>query len=204
MNESTRFGMLRHGQTVWNKQRRIQGRLDSELTTAGKEAGRQWGRYLASERWNWRRIITSPAPRAWKTAIIINEFLDVEIEEFDDLREQDWGLWEGLTRPEIEQSHKRLLQEQIENGWSFRPPEGESRREVCSRAHLALTALGRRFPGDDILIISHQGVIKSLVYSIENREFQPDEHKLIDKNTLQTLIWNDHDLSAEAYNIVPS
>ncbi len=201
MSPATRFGLLRHGQTIWNEQKRIQGRLDSDLTPAGREAVRLWGRFLAASTWQWRRIIVSPAPRALKTAAIINEFLGVEIEQEGDLREQDWGEWEGLRLADIERDQSRLLQQQIKSGWDFRPPGGESRRQVGSRARAALADLGRRYPGEDILVVCHQGVIKALVYAVENRSFQPDEPGLIDKNSLQMLLWRDQMLSAGTYNI---
>lgn len=203
MRVSTRFGLLRHGETVWNQQKRIQGRLDSELTDGGRQAARRWGQFLASGRWNWIRIAVSPAPRAQKTAAIINEVLKVETETLPELREQDWGTWEGLSWSEIEEYQKSILEEQVDAGWSFRPPGGESRHEVRDRARSALTALGRRYPVEDILVICHQGIIKSLVYTIEERNFKPDEKKLIDKNSLQLLLFTEHGFAEEAYNIVP-
>ncbi|MEJ2058649.1 MAG: histidine phosphatase family protein, partial [Desulfofustis sp.] len=109
----------------------------------------------------------------------------------------------GLSWSEIEQDQKTILEEQIDSGWSFRPPGGESRQEVRDRARSALAALGRRYPGEDILVICHQGVIKSLVYAIEERNFKPDEKKLIDKDSLQLLLFGEHGFAAQAYNIVP-
>lgn len=204
MKESTCFGLLRHAQTVWNQQKKIQGRLDSELTEAGIEQIHRWSRFLDSAPWNWSMIAASPAPRAQKTAALINRRLNLRSETIQDLREQDWGTWEGLSRAEIELSHKHILEEQVENGWSFRPPAGESRREVLDRARSALADLGDRHPGEDILVICHQGVIKALVYAIEKRKFKPDETRLLDKNKLQLLSWNGHAFSAKAYNISPA
>lgn len=203
ISTSTCFGLLRHGETVWNRQKRIQGRLDSELTDGGRQSLRRWGRFLASSRWNWNRIAVSPAPRAQKSAAIINEFLDIETETLSGLREQDWGAWEGLRWAEIEENQNEILEEQVDSGWSFRPPGGESRHEVRDRARSALAALGRCWPGEEILVICHQGVIKSLVYAIEGRHFKPDEKKLIDKNSLQLLLFAEHGFAAKAYNIVP-
>jgi len=203
MIESTCFGLLRHGQTIWNQQGRIQGRLDSELTETGMEDIRRWAHFFASDRWDWARIVTSPAPRAQKTAEIINAQLSLPIETVPGLREQDWGEWEGLSRKEIEQSHKDFLEEQVKRGWAFRPPGGESRKEVLDRARSALADLGRRFSGARILVICHQGVIKALVYELEKRAFRPEEKKLIDKNSLQILSCDEHGFSAQAYNITP-
>lgn len=200
---STCFGLLRHGETVWNRQKRIQGRLDSELTDDGRQTIHRWAQFLASRRWSWDRIAVSPAPRAQKTAAVINELLHLETETLPALREQDWGRWEGLSWFEIEENQDAILQEQVEAGWSFRPPGGESRSEVRDRGRSALADLGRRYAGEDILVICHQGVIKSLVYAIEGRNFRPDEKKLIDKNSLQLLLWTEHGLAAKAYNIVP-
>jgi len=201
MKELTRFGLLRHGQTVWNQQKKIQGRLDSELTEAGIEQIQRWARFLDSAAWSWNRIVASPAPRAQKTAALINQRLNLPIETIQDLREQDWGAWEGLSRAEIELSHKRILEEQVAGGWSFRPPDGESRAEVLDRTRAALADLGNRYPGEDILVICHQGVIKALVYAIEKRKFKPDETKLLDKNSLQLLGFHQHGFSAIKYNI---
>jgi len=203
MSTSTLFGLFRHGQTIWNKQKRVQGRLDSALTPEGIEAVREWAHFLATPRWNWARIIASPAPRARATARLINEQLHVEIQEEDDLREQDWGIWEGLSWSEIVENSAEMLQEQIEKGWSFRPPQGESRAEVRSRARSVLSSYGHKYSGEQILVVTHQGVIKSLVYSIEKRLFLPDEPKLIDKNRLQTISCCNDTLTGFAYNIQP-
>jgi probable phosphoglycerate mutase len=201
MSVSTLYGLLRHGQTTWNTQGRVQGRLDSPLTSEGIGAVRQWARLLAAPRWRWTRILTSPAPRAAITAQLINEELRVDIQEEEDLREQDWGLWEGLRWPEIRTSYGDELLVQIGKGWSFRPPGGESRSEVRDRVHGLLTRLGRRYAGEQILVITHQGVIKSLIYAIEKRKFLPQEPKLIDKNLLQTVSCCNDTMTGFAYNI---
>ena len=201
VSKSTLFGLLRHGQTVWNTQRRLQGRLDSPLTEEGIEAVREWARFLAGPRWNWTRIITSPAPRARTTAQLINDALRVEIHEEQDLREQNWGVWEGLRWTEILTNSGDEVQTQVDKGWAFRPPDGESRAEVRSRAQAALHSFGHQFPGEQILVITHQGIIKSLIYAIEKRAFLPDEPELVDKNRLQTVSCCNDTLTGFAYNI---
>ena len=203
MSTSTLFGLLRHGQTIWNIQGRVQGRLDSPLTSEGIAVVREWARFLGSPRWKWSRILSSPAPRAVTTAQLINEELRVEIHQEKDLREQDWGLWEGLSWSEIRTSYGEELQAQIDKGWSFRPPGGESRSEVGDRARRLLNRLGQSHAGEQILVISHQGVMKSLIYAIEKRVFLPGEPKLIDKNLLQTVSFCNDKMTGFAYNIEP-
>ena len=203
MSVSTLFGLLRHGKTLWNTEGRVQGRLDSALAPEGIEAVRQWARFLAGPRWKWTRMAASPAPRAMTTAQLINEELRVEIHVEEDLREQDWGLWEGLSWLEIRRSKGNELQAQVARGWSFRPPEGESRAELGSRSRAVLSRYAQRFPGEQILVITHQGVIKSLIYAIEERMFLPREPELIDKDLLQTLSCCNDMMTGFAYNIRP-
>ncbi len=203
MSASTLFGLLRHGRTLWNTQGRVQGRLDSALTPEGIDRVRQWARFLAGPRWKWTRILASPAPRALTTAQLINEELRVDIHLEPDLREQDWGLWEGLSWSEIRRDKGDELQTQIERGWSFRPPEGESRAEVSRRSRAVLTSYGQRCPGEQILVITHQGVMKALIYAVEERRFLPQEPQLIDKDLLQTLSCCNDTMTGFAYNIEP-
>lgn len=149
-------------------------------------------------------MVTSPAPRARKTADIINQQLALKIEVVDDLREQDWGSWEGMTWAEITKNSGDSLQQQIDRGWSFRPPEGESRAEVRDRVRSAIVSCAAKFSGEQILVITHQGVIKSLIYALENRQFLPEEPPLIKKNLLQTISWRDQVMTATGYNIRPT
>jgi len=200
-SDTTYFGLLRHAETVWNRQNRIQGRLDSPLTETGIETHRRWGAFLASPVWSWDRIICSPSPRTQQSAHIINESLGVAIETVEGIREQHWGQWEGLTMEEILATYHDMLRLGEQNGWDFTPPAGESRSTVLERVSDALTSCAERHPGERILVISHQGVIKSLIYTIENRRFLPDEPKLIEKNRLHTITLRNGSFCADQYNI---
>lgn len=201
MSHTTWFGLLRHAETVWNRQKRIQGRMDSPLTETGIDRYRSWGKFLASSQWSWNRIICSPSPRTRESARIINEQLGVVIETADGLREQDWGKWEGLTMEELNDNFAEELKQLEQSGWDFKPPSGESRLEVRKRACTTLMRYAEQYPEEQLLVVSHQGVIKSLIYAIEDRRFLPDEPKLIKKNRLHTIGWNNDRFSAGVYNI---
>jgi broad specificity phosphatase PhoE len=206
VSSAPRFGLLRHGQTVWNLQKRIQGRADSELTEEGLRYCRDWGMHLAGGAafGSWERIVCSPAPRARRSAQIINEYLHLPLEEDYELREMDWGLWEGLTSIEIEAAFPGALAAQIERGWSFRPPQGESRAEVRKRVLAALHRLTQAYPGTSILLVSHLGVIKALIYHIEARDYLPDEANLIDNNRLHIIVGRDGAFRRGRYNLTPA
>jgi len=103
----TRFGLIRHAETVWNRGKRIQGHSDSPLTAAGERQASSWGQILA--RFSWDRILASDTGRALTTGERINEFLKLPIETDPRLREQDWGRWEGKTVPQIQAEAAQVL-----------------------------------------------------------------------------------------------
>lgn len=175
--------------------------MDSPLTNDGIHRCRKWAQHLASPTWSWNRIISSPLPRARETAKCINENLNIPLAIDDGLREQNWGLWEGLTIGEVKKNFPNQLEQQVSLGWSFCPPQGESRLEVSERVTGALAAHVKKHPGEQLLIITHQGVIKSLIYRIENRQFLPEEKELINSNQLHTITGNSGVFLGATYNI---
>jgi probable phosphoglycerate mutase len=196
--ETTRFGLVRHAETLWNRERRIQGQSDSALTAKGKKDADNWGRRLS--RFSWDRILMSDSGRALETASRINNHLQVPIESDPRLREQDWGRWTGRRITQIETEVSSLLQEEQMRGWKFCPPGGEDRLGVWHRSHGALIEAANRWRGDTILIVSHEGVIKSLIYHLAGRRFLPDEPALIKSYNLHWLIFSNNVLRIEAVN----
>ncbi len=195
------FGLLRHGQTVWNKEKRIQGRGDSPLTAEGRASCRKWGRYLGTSGTTWQRIIVSPLQRARETAKLINETLQIPIAYDEGIREQDWGNWEGRTLEQIKRESPGELEELTHLGWNFRPPGGESRKELLHRVLASLKRSGAQWPGENLLVISHLGVVKSLLYYIEDRDYLPEEPRIIDNNRFHTIGYRDNRFSILSRNI---
>ena len=167
-NVSTRFGLIRHARTEWNLQKRIQGQQDTPIALEGEKQTGKWGKLLKPFGWN--RILTSDTGRALKTAELLNETLRVPIQPELRLREQDWGLWTGKTVTQLRQENPRLLAEQETNGWGFCPPGGEVLETVWQRSCQALRDAARKWPGEQILVITHEGVIKSLIYRFNSRQ----------------------------------
>ena len=186
----TCFGLIRHAKTFWNLEKRIQGQRDTELTDIGRQSARQWGAVLKSFAWD--RILCSDLGRAMETARAINITLKVPITADAHLREQDWGRWTGLTVKTIESEFIADLQKPGNQGWRFAPPAGESRQEVWQRSARALLAAARKWHGETILVVTHNGVIRCLLYRLCDREFLPSESRLINDNHLHWLC-SDHD-----------
>ena len=142
----TRFGLIRHAQTIWNREKKIQGHRDSPLTAAGQEQASSWGRILSQFAWD--RMLASDAGRALATAEIVNAALKIPLTIDSRLKEQDWGQWVEKTFPQIEAEAPQVLDEQIHAGWDFCPPGGEDRKSVLARSQEALQEAAARWPGE--------------------------------------------------------
>jgi probable phosphoglycerate mutase len=165
----TRFGLIRHAETIWNRERRVQGQLDSALTPEGAQQAERWG--LALKVLTWTRILSSDSGRAVRTAAIINAHLSLAIETDPRLRELDWGRWSNHTIARIRAENPQEVEAQEAAGWEFRPPGGESRRQQMERSRRALIDAAGRWPGDCILVVTHEGVIKSLAQHLCGRAY---------------------------------
>jgi probable phosphoglycerate mutase len=197
---TTRFGLMRHAQTRWNREKRIQGQSDSPLTADGKRQAARWGRLLNP--FAWERIIASDTGRALETARIINSFLKIPLSTDRRLREQDWGQWAGKTIARLKKETLPELQAQEKAGWAFCPPGGEDRRQVQKRGQKALQEAAAQWPGTHILVVSHEGVIKSLVYHLCGRKFIADEPAIIKKYQLHRLASDENGLRVEELNVL--
>ena len=152
MNTHRRTAMLlvRHGQSIWNVERRWQGRADPALS----DHGRHQASLAAANLGNVDVIVSSPLSRALETAVIISSQLGVgPVQMVEDLQERDAGAWSGLTTDEIETDWP---------GWinSNRRPEGwEHDWPLLERALTAFESIIAEFEGADLLLVSHGGLI---------------------------------------------
>lgn len=128
--------LVRHGETEWNRDGRLQGRLDSPLTALGIAQAEAIGRRLARlVETNGAAIVASPLERAFRTASIIAEHLGRAVPPSIDarLREVSLGSWDGHDRAEI----RRLVPEAFAGGdhgeWYFRSPDGETYEAFAGR-----------------------------------------------------------------------
>lgn len=159
--------LARHGETVWNRDQRFQGQLDSPLTPRGLDQARRMGATLAQrirERAGWT-IIASPLGRAQHTARIVAGILDIaepRIESDGRLAEVDFGSWAGLSHEEIEACSPGALDGSTRHDWYFRAPDGETYAAVRGRiaAWLAETAAREK-----LIVVAH-GVTNRILRGI--------------------------------------
>jgi len=197
--ETSIFGLLRHGETEWNSQKKVQGFMNSPLTPKGISQTKEWAETL--QQWKWDQIYASDLGRVKQTVAILNESLQLPTFFDKRLREQNWGDWEGLTIPAIKRDYKEELKKRVALGWGFSAPGGETRSSILERVLEALQSINENHPGQKTLIVCHQGVIKAVLYHLSNRQFLPEEDPLIQHNNFHIIRCIKNNFNIEKLNI---
>ncbi len=164
----TRFFLMRHAMTVWNREGRIQGQMDTPLAPEGERQIENWRGVLKPLGLD--RICSSDLGRARATARRLNRALVLPLIIEPRLREQDWGRWTGRVHRRLKTEDAERYRRETARGWHFQPPAGESHLQVLERALSALTDLARRQGARRILVVTHEGVLKCLCYHLAIRD----------------------------------
>jgi probable phosphoglycerate mutase len=159
-DQLTRIVAIRHGETAWNVDTRIQGQLDIALNDTGRWQAARLARALADERLD--AIYASDLARAFETARALAAGRDLEPRADAGLRERGFGHFEGLTFDEIAQRHPDGARRWRERDADFAPDGGESLLAFQARAVAAVAALAARHRGQHIAVVTHGGVLDAL------------------------------------------
>jgi probable phosphoglycerate mutase len=154
--EPTRILLVRHGETDWNATGRIQGHNDTPLNAIGRQQAQRAAQRLAHE--PVRALYSSDLARALETATIIGTPLGLSAVASTQLRERHYGLWEGLTGPEIQVRYPEQFALWRARAVDFAPPQGETRGQLLSRALAELQAIARRHPAQMVVVVTHGGL----------------------------------------------
>lgn len=158
--EGTQLLLIRHGETQWNLDHRVQGHLDVELTARGLDQARRLAAWLESETIG--AIYSSDLLRARATAeILAGGKLPVRLDPR--LREAGFGLFEGLTAAEIEARHPEEFRRWRYGAVSNRPPGGETLEDLEERCMAALRAHVPQHPGETVAVVCHGGPVRVMV-----------------------------------------
>ena len=132
--------VVRHGQTLWNEEGRMQGRLDSPLTDQGRMQASANGALLKSLG-GVDRLWVSPSGRTTETAYLINSHTKASIDFADELMERDCGDWSGMTIDEISQNYPQAWRDRESDPYWYQPPGGENMQDMLLRVHQFLDGL---------------------------------------------------------------
>lgn len=157
--------LVRHAESTWNSQKRIQGQKDPPLSAYGKREAKLVGKRFKELTFD--EVCASPLKRALETArAIVGKKTHISVHE--DLREINLGKWEGKTLSQIRKQYGEKF-----DRWAVRPdripiPGGEDFRAFVRRVKKALRRVERNNPGGNVLIVSHGGVISTYVTVVLN------------------------------------
>ena len=155
--------MIRHGETALNVKGCYYGRTDAVLSEKGISQARYLKEILKEVSFDY--IVASPLVRAYNTAQIVMEEREQEIFGDQRLMEQDFGIFEGMTYKEIQNTYPKELDAWNEEFSTYRIPKGESFADVRSRAEDFLRDIpsGRESKGEKMLIVAHKGTLGHLL-----------------------------------------
>jgi len=158
MSALTRICLVRHGETPWNAERRIQGQIDIGLNQHGVRQARAAGRFLRDEQAT--AIYSSDLTRALATAHALSEFSGLAAQPRPALRERKYGVLEGLTYDEAKASHADTYArfEAREPEFAI-PGKGESLTELAARVVACLQEIALKHQGETVLLVTHGGVL---------------------------------------------
>ena len=157
----TYFVFIRHGETDWNRQQRFQGQTDVPLNPAGLVQAAHLARRLGPERAD--VLISSDLERARQTAAPLASAWGLQPTLAPGLREQHFGVLEGLDVPTIKVQHPDLWARWLEHRADFALPGGESLRQFHTRVLEAVRGLASAAgPGRTLAVVTHGGVLDIL------------------------------------------
>lgn len=168
----TRFIVVRHGETHWNLEARIQGHGDSPLTELGLAQADAIARRLALDSFD--ALVSSDLGRAMQTAARVSAATGHSVIPDSRFRERNFGSAEGLGYGELHELYPNAFSRHLQDSDpDFRVPEAETRREFYARIGVAFEALAREHAGKTVALVCHGGVLAALyrhVHSIPAAE----------------------------------
>lgn len=160
----TKIILVRHGQTLWNKEEIFRGRIDIDLNETGLEQTKLLARALSKFQIN--AVYSSPLKRAVNTATPLANYQQLEVtidEQFIDI---NYGHWEGKSCHEIKKTFTALYQKWLKDPHLIRIPEAETLDEVRIRVVTGLNQILTKHKGETIAIVSHRVINKVLICAL--------------------------------------
>ena len=194
MTEATRIIAIRHGETAWNIDTRIQGHLDIGLNATGRWQAQRVGAALADE--SIAAIYSSDLLRACDTAQSIAHTSGIAVQTLEGLRERSFGLFEGKTFGEI-----ALVWPKQAVRWQKRDPAyapeggGESLLDLSTRITRVVDALAAQHAGTQIVLVAHGGVMDVLYRAATHQEIQSPRTWALGNAAINRLLWTTQGLS---------
>ncbi len=192
--QATRIIAIRHGETAWNVDTRIQGQLDIPLNEKGRWQAQRLARALASSE-SPSAIYCSDLLRAWDTAQSVAGSLGLRSVSAPGLRERGFGSFEGKTFVELEAAWPQETARWRQRDPQWAPPGGESLRDFRARVLDATRELAARHVGEQIALVAHGGVLDVLYRDALGLELQATRSWELGNASINRILWSPQGLS---------
>jgi len=170
MTIDTELVVIRHGETLWNSEHRMQGQRDSALSEVGRAQARALGKRMQTERF--AHLYSSDLIRAFETAKAIADVTGHEIRIDTSLRERSFGMFEGLTRAEMAERHPEEYARFRARDPDYALPGGESPRAFHERCMGCFTEIANRHRGERVVVVAHGLLLASLYRVVHGLDLQ--------------------------------
>ncbi len=157
--------LIRHGETVWNRERRMQGQSDSPLSDTGVRQAQLLAQRMKEIAFD--ALYTSDSGRAHHTAKSVAEVTGHELNVEPRLRERHFGVFEGLTGPEMQERYPEAYARFKSRDPDYVVPGGESAQAFRDRALACLTEIAERHADELVVIVTH-GLVCDVAYRAAN------------------------------------
>jgi broad specificity phosphatase PhoE len=188
--------LIRHGETIWNKEGKVQGVSDIELSDVGLTQAHKLAFSLQDQ--NIQTIYSSPLIRAQKTAQIINQYHSAPIYFESGLMEMDQGDFEGLSFKEMMACEKDFLSKWIADPASVKIPNGESFIELQARAWKVIEGVIAKT--ENTIVVSHNFVIASILCKIKNISLSEFRSVCVDTASRTVVTFKNGAASVDVFN----
>ena len=184
-----RLFLIRHGETLANREFRYVGARDDELSSTGEVQAEQLAEALTPLSLD--AVYSSPLRRAYHTAAAIAAPHQLEVITSKELRECDFGQWEGLSHAEVlarGPENVALLQQWQRDAY-ITPPGGESFAHMQERVNAFVEELARTHDGQTVVLVSHVGPIKVLLATALAAPLSASFRIFLDPATISVVDW---------------
>ena len=187
--KETEIILIRHGETEWNSQQRMQGHSNSDLSSVGQAQIQALGQWMKNVPFD--IIYSSDSLRAKQTAEAITQFSGHELKIDLRLREKNLGVFEGLTSEEARERHPEVFRLFKTAGSKYVIDEGESTQQLQDRALEIVDEIRIKHPEERVLLVTHGGFIRVVMKHSLGLSLETPTRFLIRNTGVFRLVWED-------------
>ena len=188
--KETEIILIRHGETDWNSQQRMQGHSNSDLSEVGRGQIQALGELMKNVSFD--HIYSSDSLRARQTAEAITQYSGHTLQFDQRIREKNLGVFEGLTSTEAKERHPEVYRLFKTAGANYVIDEGESTQQLLERALEFIEEIRLRHPQERVVMVTHGGVVRVLMKYALGLSIDSPTRFIIKNTGIFGLIWNEN------------